>query len=133
MKKKVALFWISQALFLGAVMGWGMSYFYYSFSRATIVGTAATETGYTVATLTRYRMGKETNVVELLEGHLDMELVHLDTLFAEYPASIRDPGCRVILKSAKDYRDRFPHKAKTPKIDLATARVFALLDGRNGD
>ena len=116
------------------MVGLGLSHLYYSLSHGdTLVGSSAVEAGHTVGTLTRYRMGKETNVVELLEGHLDMQLVRLDTLLAENPASIKDRGVWVMLKSAKDYRAKFPHQAKSPKIEEATTRVFGLLDHRNGD
>ena len=129
MNKKVAVFWIFQAFLFGTVVGLVLSHIYYSFSHSNVlVGSSAVEAGHTVGTLTRYRMGKETNVVELLETHLDMQLVRLDTLLAENPASIKDRGVWTMLKSARDYRAKFPHQAKSPQIDKATARVFGLLE-----
>jgi hypothetical protein len=78
-------------------------------------------------------MCKETNVVELLERHLDAELVNVDRLLAENPASIRDPACRVMIKSTRDYRAKFPHTSKYPNVDPAIARLFSLLDGQKRD
>jgi hypothetical protein len=120
------------AFIVGAVVAsLGVSHYYNGMTRDILVGSSAVETGDTVATLTRYRMGKEINVVELLEKHLDSEFMRLDRLLAENPASIRDRGVWVMLKSARDYRAKFPHEARSPQIDKATARVFSLLDERN--
>jgi len=129
MNKTSSVFWLLVAFVVGAVVaGLGVSHYYNGKTHDILVDSSAVATGHAVATLTRYRMGKETNVVELLEGHLDGELVRLDTLFAENPVSIRDPACRTMLKSARDYRAKFPHTAKSQKIDRVIAHVFSLLE-----
>jgi hypothetical protein len=120
------------AFIVGVVVaGLGVAHYYNGMTRDILVGSSAVETGNMVATLTRYRMGKETNVVELLEKHLDGEFMRLDRLLAENPASIRDRGVYVMLKSAREYRAKYPHEARSPQIDKATARVFSLLDQQN--
>lgn len=80
----------------------------------------ATEVGFTVAILDSLRSGRTNDALQLLETRLNGALI----TFGVSPASERDAKYDKILKMAKEYRSKYPHKSGISEIDTGVARAF---------
>ena len=129
MSKKIAVLLIVGALIAGAVAGgYGALCFYIRFTGLLVLNSSAAKTATAVSTLSMLRAGNETNAVELLEIHLDGELVTLGACLADAPVSKRDSMCLGVLQQARDYRVKYPRQSRSRQGDMAVARAFALLN-----
>jgi hypothetical protein len=81
------------------------------------------EASTTVALLEQLRLGHTNEAIAMLEKQLDGDLIGFGTKTNEiHEAELN------VLKKAKEYRTKYPHKAIFPYTDAALAQTFDLLD-----
>ena len=70
-----------------------------------------------VRLLQALRSGQTNDAIGLLETRLDGALIGYDVL-------PHTAGLDKLVRAAKDYRERFPHKSSNPDVDAGVARAF---------
>ena len=73
--------------------------------------------GMSVRILEDLRDGHTNQALTLLETRLDSALVGYDVI-------PHTPAMDKLVRAAKDYRERFPHKSSSPDLDAGVARAF---------
>jgi hypothetical protein len=84
--------------------------------------------GVNLAILQRLRDGRTNQAYELLEGNLDSHISGFATSYRELPASLRKQGSLKVLRLAKEYRAKYPHKSSYQITSDAVTDAFKLLD-----
>lgn len=131
MSKRTAVILAVAALIVGILAGgWSVAFFYSRFTSLMVLSSLSGEASTSVAELRWLRAGDTTNVIELLEIHLDGDLIGLTPFLNDRSAFNRDPMYIKSLQTAKDYRTQFPRKSGSPDLDAAADKAFDLLNGQ---
>jgi hypothetical protein len=129
MKKSHFILLVSGALSLGILIGavgiWTLSI---HLSNKFMGLAAASGAGQEVTVLQLVRTGDTNHAIELLEIHLDGDVVTLGSLLGDVPPSHRDPTLMKTLARARDYRVKYPRKSDLPEGDATVAKAFDLVD-----
>ena len=95
---------------------------------AMITTQHSSDAGMTVAILERLRSGRTAEAIELLEWQLDGAVTGLGASLAATPRADRPPNAVSNLKSARQYRAKFPRKTGDRTTDEGVERAWSLLD-----
>ena len=95
---------------------------------AMITTEHSADAGMTVAILERLRSGRAAEAIELLELQLDGAVTGLGASLAATPRGERPPNALSNLKSARQYRNKFPRKTGERNTDEGVERAWSLLD-----
>lgn len=95
---------------------------------AMITTQHSSDGGMTVAILERLRSGRTAEAIELLEWQLDGAVTGLGASLAATPRAERPPSALSNLKSARQYRAKFPRKTGDRSIDDGVEQAWSLLD-----
>lgn len=129
MKKSRLILAVLGALLLGMLVGGGgvwllLSRFTNKFMGSSTAASAVQE----IEALQFIRTGDTNHAIELLEIHLDGDIVMLGNLWGDVSPNHRDPTCMGVLKHVRDYRVKYPHQSLSPEGDALIAKTFELVD-----
>jgi lipid-binding SYLF domain-containing protein len=96
---------------------------------AMITTEHSADAGMTVAILERLRSGRTAEAIELLELQLDGAVTGLGASLAATPRRERPASALSNLKSARQYRNKFPRKTGDRSTDDGVERAWGLLEG----
>jgi hypothetical protein len=77
-----------------------------------------------------FRTGQTNLAYELLESHLDSDIVGFAAAYRQLPASLRDQTSLKTLGEVRDYRAKYPIQPNSQLEANALADAFKLLDDK---
>jgi hypothetical protein len=81
-----------------------------------------------VEALQHLHSGEQESALTVLEIKLDTDVIQMGSFLEEIPQSRRNADHLGILKLAREYRAKHPHKSASAEIDKNINRAFALVD-----
>jgi hypothetical protein len=128
MRKKLAIALIVVAFLVGAVgTGLAVGYFYNRSALRLVCLSEAAKAGMDVSVLNQLQANNITNAIRLLDTQLDGSLITLWFFRNDITPSDRDTTLG-ILRKAKEYRAKFPHRSGSPTIDESVSNALSLVD-----
>jgi hypothetical protein len=97
------------------------------YSNASLASQEYSDLGMTLHLLKELRNGQTNQVVRLLEGRLDADVIAVAAAYRQLPPATRDQTSLKVFARAKDYRAQYP---SVLQMDDAMASAFKILDGK---
>jgi len=100
-----------------------------AYSKTALAQRDSADLGMTVAVLQRLRDGRPDEAVDLLETRLDGVIIDFVACYRQLEVSKRDQFDLQLLRMARDYRAKHPHKwPGHPEMEWNLNEAFALLE-----
>ena len=125
MSKRRAIVFITSAFLVGAMLGgWTGQLKHRKLMWLDSAANDANLIKFEVGLLKKLQTNNAAKAIETLETDLDWSLVGLGNAMSNCPNSLLDQTFLRFIKEAKEYREQFPRKSDSSKLDDEVSNTF---------